>query len=285
MRTLKLTLAYDGTDFAGWQVQPRQRTVQATLEQAILATSGETIRLAACGRTDAGVHAIGQVASFNTTSELPAAVLARALNSRLPGDLSVVAAEDAVAGFHATRDCLSKRYRYLLHVAGTPDVFWRRYAWHYRQPLDAPRMRQAAQALVGTHDFRSFQSSGSRRLSSVRTVREITVTRLARPPAWESGPARATNTQVAEAAHDGEPEPAGSGAWLAIEVEADGFLYNMVRAFVGTLVEVGRGRQSLDWPGDVLMGRARSQAGMTAPAQGLTLIHATYPAGACESST
>lgn len=248
MRTLKLTLAYDGTAYAGWQWQVGQRTLQGELEAALARITGEAIRVTASGRTDAGVHALGQVVSFQTASDLAASVLQKALNAELPDDMAVLAAADVREGFHAIRNAVRKRYRYLINDGRIRDVFRRQYAWHYRRPLDAAAMHRAAQSLVGRHDFSSFETTGSERSSSVRTVYELNVGR----------------------AGEGSPE------LVTVEVEADGFLYNMVRSIVGTLVEVGRGERPETWPAEVLAACDRRAAGMTAPAQGLFLVHVEY---------
>lgn len=248
MRTLKLTLAYDGTNYAGWQWQEGPRTLQGTLEAALARITGESIRVTASGRTDAGVHALGQVVSFQTQSDLSASVLQKALNAELPDDMAVIDAVEAREGFHAIRNAVRKRYRYHILDGRVRDVFRLRYAWHYRRPLDAEAMHRSAQALAGQHDFSSFETTGAERKSSVRTVYEIMVARAGQ----------------------------GSLDSICVDVEADGFLYNMVRAIVGTLVEVGRGVRSETWPAEVLAARDRRAAGMTAPAQGLFLVHVEY---------
>ena len=253
MRTLKLTLSYDGTAYAGWQVQPGQRTLQETLEVVLAKITGETIRVRASGRTDSGVHALGQVVSFDTQSPLSVDVFQRALNAELPDDMAVLEAADAPPGFHAIRDAVRKRYRYMLHDGPVSDVFGRHYAWHYRQGLDADAMHRAAQGLVGNHDFRSFETGWPQRTSSVRTIFDIAVRR-----------------------------ESSDNDLIAIEVEADGFLYNMVRTIVGTLVEVGRGTQSETWPAEVLAAQDRRVAGMTAPAHGLFLLRVEYNEGKAE---
>ncbi len=249
MRRIKLTLAYDGTEYAGWQTQPDEPTVQATLETTIEKITGCPARLLASGRTDAGVHALGQVASFRTESPLSTAVMQKALEAELPRDIAVLAVEEAPAGFHPIRDVVRKQYRYVIHDGPVRDVFRRRYCWRYVYGrLDAAAMRRAAAALLGTHDFRSFQSSGAPRQNSVRTVFALEVKR-------------------------------GRGAqrdFVTLEIEADGFLYNMVRAIVGTLVEVGRGARGEDWPAAVLAAADRRVAGPTAPPQGLFLVKAVY---------
>jgi tRNA pseudouridine38-40 synthase len=247
VRTLKLTLAYDGTAYAGWQSQANQPTLQDTLEAALAQITGERIRVAASGRTDAGVHALGQVASLQTCSELAPETLQMALNAVLPDDMAVLAAELVPAGFHATRNSVRKRYRYAINDGPVRDVFRRKYAWHYRRRLDADAMHRSAQSLAGMHDFRSFESAWPQRISSVRTIFEIEVVRAA-----------------------------GSPHLVIVEVEADGFLYNMVRAIVGTLVEVGRGVRPEAWPGEVLGALDRRAAGMTAPPEGLCLLRVDY---------
>jgi tRNA pseudouridine38-40 synthase len=244
VRTLKLTLAYDGTAYAGWQVQAGEPTLQEELEKALAIITGETIRVTASGRTDAGVHALGQVVSFDTNSKLPPDVFLRALNTELPRDMSVLASEEARPGFHATTEAVRKRYRYLLDDGPYPDVFRRGYSWHTRHRLDADLMHEAAQHFLGTHDFRSFETNWPSRLHSVRTVFESVVTR--------------------------------EGKFITFEVEADGFLYNMVRAMTGTLVEVGRKRRAVTWPADVLAAGDRRLAGMTAPPHGLYLLRVDY---------
>jgi len=255
MRTFKLTLSYDGSNYAGWQLQPHKPTIQAAVEAALTKITGETIRVAASGRTDAGVHALAQVASFTSLTQLSPATLRNALNAEMPRDIAALDVAEAPAGFHARRDCIRKRYRYLIHDGEAPDVFGRKYAWHYREPLDADAMSRAAQAFVGTHDFRSFEYRSPQRASSVRTIYEADARRVAGP----FGAARDDGL-------DG----------IAFEVCGNGFLYNMVRAMVGTLVEVGRGMKSEKWPAEVIIAGDRRLAGMTAPPQGLFLVRVDY---------
>jgi tRNA pseudouridine38-40 synthase len=275
VRTLKLTIAYDGTAYAGWQFQLGKPTLQETLENAIAKVTGQRVRVLASGRTDAGVHALGQVVGFRTNSALPPEVLLRALNANLPPDIAVLDAAEAPAGFHPTHQALRKRYRYLIHDGPVREVLGRHFAWHYGYGrLDVKAMQRAATALIGKHDFRSFQSSGTRCKSSVRTVFELSVERgrgANLPSSFGSGIA-------------GEGRAAGEGRggeenFIVIEVEADGFLYNMVRAIVGTLVQVGRGVRAESWPGEVLRARDRRAAGPTAPPQGLCLVKVEYERG------
>ena len=245
MRNIKLTISYDGTDFNGWQTQPGYRTVQETLEKAIAELTGEErIRLNASGRTDAGVHAVGQVANFYTATHHPADVILRAVNARLPGDVIIREAAEVPQAFDANHDALRKMYRYVIHDGPVPDIFLRRYYCHSRHPLDVEAMRRAAECLKGRHDFRCFETEWPNRMSSVRTVTHLALSRLSE--------------------------------WIWLDVEADGFLYNMVRAIAGTLMNVGRGH----WPeaqvADIMEAGERKLAGPTAPASGLFLMRVTY---------
>lgn len=249
MRTIKLTLAYDGSDFVGWQIQRNQCSVQSALEAAIEKITGCRSSALASGRTDAGVHALGQVASFRTESPLPVEVLRRALNAELPQSIAVLEAVEVPATFHPIRHAVRKRYRYVIHDGPIRDVIQRRYCWHFYQGrLDAEAMNRAAAALAGTHDFSSFQTSGAPRKTTVRTVFEICVGR----------------------------GRGGQEDFITLEIEANGFLYNMVRTIVGTLVEVGRGVRPETWPGEVLQAMDRCVAGQTAPPQGLFLVKVDY---------
>jgi len=248
LRTLKLTIAYDGAAYSGWQIQPGVRTIQQTLQDAIAAITGAPTAVVASGRTDAGVHAQGQVVSFRTKNRLPADVLKRALNATLPHDIRVLTSVEASPGFHALRDTIGKRYRYVLNDGETADVFRRHYAWHYRERLNAEAMHAAAQQLIGKHDFSSFETSGAPRATSVRTVYELSV--------------RRQSPTLPDEIH--------------LEIEANGFLYNMVRTIVGSLVEIGRGARSAEWLAEVRDARARSRAGGTAPARGLVLLSVDY---------
>ena len=244
MRNIKLTISYDGTDFHGWQVQPGLRTVQQVLEEAIHRLTGERLRVNASGRTDTGVHAVGQVVNFRSPTLLAPEVLVRAVNARLPADVIIRAAAEVPQAFDANHDALRKLYRYVIHDGPVPDLFMRRYCHHSRYRLDAAAMARAAAVLRGTNDFRCFETEWPNRASSVRTVTHLALNRM--------------------------------GDWLWLDVEADGFLYNMVRAIAGTLLNVGRGY----WPeaqvAAILQAEDRRQAGPTAPAKGLFLMRVSY---------
>jgi len=239
-----LTLCYDGTDFHGWQRQPQLRTVQHALENALQELTGVAPTTTASGRTDAGVHALGQVVHFFTASRHPCQTFVRALNALLPRDIRVLEAREMPQAFHATLDARSKRYRYVIDNGTVACPFQLRYSWHVRPPLDAALMHRAGCCLLGRHDFRSFETDWPNRTSSVRTILDLTVER--------------------------------TGAKVAIEVEADGFLYNMVRSIAGTLVLVGAGKRPLSWVSEVLAAENRIAAGPTAPPQGLFLVRARY---------
>ncbi|MEM1070668.1 MAG: tRNA pseudouridine(38-40) synthase TruA [Planctomycetota bacterium] len=250
-RTFKLTIEYDGTEFAGWQVQPGKETIQGSLQRAVQALVGEHANVIGSGRTDAGVHALGQVASCQFAWQDSTERLTMALNAHLPDAIVVTKVEEAVAGFHAIRDALGKRYRYQLQLGGRRDPFQSRYRWHIHHQLNAEAMAQAASHFLGCHDFRGFQSTGSERKTTIREIRACEVF--------------SQSNMLSDRIH------------LAIEIEADGFLYNMVRTMVGTLVEVGRGKRPPDWIDELLATRERAQAGQTAPPQGLWLVRVDYP--------
>ncbi|MCS7160248.1 MAG: tRNA pseudouridine(38-40) synthase TruA [Gemmatales bacterium] len=244
MRNIKLILSYDGSDFAGWQVQPGRRTVQETLEAAIYAVTQERIRCQVSGRTDAGVHALGQVVNFFTQTELPAERLVRAINAHLPADVVVRHAEDVPQAFDANHDARGKWYRYYIHMGEVRPVYLRRYVWHVTWRLDINRMQTASQPLLGRHDFRSFETEWPNRMSSVRNITYLE---------WRQ-----------------------KGPLIWLDIAADGFLYNMVRAIVGTIVNVGRGYWSEERVVEILHARDRRLAGPTAPPQGLFLMQVWY---------
>lgn len=246
-RMILLKLAYDGTEFHGWQAQPELRTVQGVLEQAIRRVVRHQVELAGSGRTDAGVHAAGQVASFPTSCTLPVEKLRHAIGSRLPKDISVTSVQDVHPEFHATLSAESKLYRYrIYHSTGRPvELALQRYAYHIWHPLDSNRMNEAAQDFVGELDFAALAGSGCDKLTTVRTVLRCEIYR-----------------------HLEE---------IRVDVEGRGFLYNQVRNMVGTLLNVGIGRWAVDCIPGILAGRERSKAGPTAPARGLCLQWVRYP--------
>lgn len=372
MPTFKITLAYDGGCFAGWQLQPGQRTVQGVLEVVLRQLTGQSVRVLGASRTDTGVHALGQAASFTLDARFTPEELGRAMNALLPPDVVVLQVEEAPPEFRPSRDATAKCYRYLIYDGPIRHIFLRRYAWQIDYRLDAQAMHQAAQRLIGTHDFASFQSRGSPRQDTIRTIFEISVRRcgagqgglflgegsssesptsddragqgewaalpsrfsesptpapregagqgggrLGTPPqdplllcglgcpiapaapasgASLPGPtpagfgdADAHQSRAEQETPSGVRRPVGSlaesvsaiqqgqgGDVVVVEVEGDGFLYHMVRAIVGTLVEVGRGKRSPEWMADVLAARNRSAAGKTAPPEGLYLLYVRF---------
>jgi tRNA pseudouridine38-40 synthase len=257
MRTLKLTVAYDGTRLVGWQRQAAGDSVQGLLEAALSRIEGAPVTVHGAGRTDAGVHALAQVASVRLTCAHECATLTRAVNAQLPGDVRVLSAVEAPSGFHARFAARSKTYRYLLWNAPIASPFERPYVWHVTEPLDAGAMQRAAAALAGTHDFAAFQSTGSGTHGTVRTVTRSVIVHDAPSLVERAVP----------------PLP---GERLAYEIAGDGFLRHMVRAIVGTLVEVGAGRRPPESIVPLLRAGTRADAGATAPPHGLFLVRVDY---------
>jgi tRNA pseudouridine38-40 synthase len=246
MRNIRLLLAYDGTDFHGWQKQPGLRTVQDSVEQAVRRVVRHQVMVHGSGRTDAGVHASGQIANFETSCPMPCDNLRRAIGGRLPKDLSLIHVCEAPANFRASRHAISKLYRYSIFSDPNRPVerHRQRYLYHFWHPLSVERMRAGAEYFVGRHDFAAFASAGHNRETTVRTVLGVRVCR------WFEE--------------------------IRVEVEGTGFLYNQVRNMVGTLIEVGRGRWEPEYVGEILASCDRSRAGPTAPARGLCLQWVRY---------
>lgn len=247
MRTVKLTVQYDGTDFVGWQRQSNGVSIQALLEDALAPIEGRTLTVHGAGRTDAGVHALAQVASATLATTLEAPAVARALNAVLPPAVRVLGVADMDDGFHARFSARAKTYEYRIVNAPLVSAFLYRYVWHVARPLDLEVMRTAAGALVGRHDFAGFQGAGSEVASTERTILEIEI-----------------------------EEGGGFDLPLVVRVTGDGFLRHMVRNIVGTLVEVGCGRWDPWRLVAVLESRDRRDAGPTAPPQGLFLTQVDY---------
>ncbi len=244
MMRIKLIIEYDGTNYGGWQKQKNARTVQETLEDAILRATGLRCLVVGAGRTDAGVHAFGQVAHFDIESSIPADKFSYVLNLVLPGDIRVRESMQVRNDFHARRDAKLKHYRYTIYNTQHASAINRATCVHVRPALDAEKMRVAANYLKGKHDFAAFQAAGSTLKGTVRTIYSITVTRI--------------------------------DANIYIDVMGNAFLYNMVRIIVGTLLDVGKGRTFPKEISKILESKDRTCAGPTAPAKGLVLMSVYY---------
>jgi tRNA pseudouridine38-40 synthase len=244
MMRLKLTVEYDGTDFYGFQRQPGLRTVDQVLEKAIQDLTGETVKVTGAGRTDAGVHALGQVVAFDSLSTIPAAKFARALNTFLPQDIHAIDSVQVEPDFHPSYSARSKTYRYMIYRSYEGYTMVRRYAHLYTGALNLEMMKAAASIMTGEHDFRSFMAQGSAVRQTVRNIMGFEV--------MEDYP------------------------WLRLEVTGTGFLYHMVRNMAGTLLEIGRGAMSVATLRSALETGDRSLVGPTAPARGLCLIQVHY---------
>lgn len=243
MRNIKITIQYNGANYCGWQKQPNSLGIQGTIEKAIYEITKEEVKITGSGRTDAGVHAFGQVANFKLMSSIPTSKIPNALNAKLPKDIAVIACEEVPEEFHSRYSAKGKRYRYLIYNSAYRSPIYKDISYQVKYDLDFEKMCTEAKSLIGTHDFKGFMSSGSSVSDTVRTIYDIALTK--------------------------------EDDLIVMEVEGNGFLYNMVRIIAGTLVDIGRNRitESLE---DVINSKSRSRCGHTAPAHGLFLKKVDY---------
>ena len=267
-KNIMLTIAYDGTNYCGWQVQPNGMTVQERVEQAIEKLTGTRTRVYCAGRTDSGVHAIGQVASFRTDANIKATQFRRGLQRFLPYDISIVQAREVSPDFHATFSAIRKRYRYLMFDGPVLPPLLRNAVFRQQHHLNVEDMKLAIPHLLGTHDFRCFESSYPNKATSVRTIMDVSIKRM---PHWD-----VWNNDVSWQPTDARTHEAPESPLICFEIMADGFLYNMVRAIVGTLIDVGRGHRPPEHIAEVIAAMTRSKAGTTAEPQGLYLVQVDY---------
>lgn len=258
--TFKLTLEYDGAAFFGWQVQPDRRTVQGEVERAIADITREPVRIQGASRTDAGVHALGQVASFSCRTRLAPPELKKALNAVLPPDVSVLGCEAVASGFHARFDATGKRYIYRILNRSEPSPLERDRSLHVREPLSVAAMDEGARHVLGEHDFSAFETEATLRRRELEEKGRLTADASVR---------RITDVAVTAS-------PFSGGTMVVLEVSGTGFLYNMVRTLVGTLVQVGRGQRPASDVADIVASRQRARAGPTAPPRGLFLDRVFY---------
>ena len=244
MKNIKLVIEYDGKEFNGWQKQPNKLNIQGEIEKAIFEITGEEVNLIASGRTDAGVHAFGQVANFNTETKLPIEKIAKAINSKLKKSIVIKSAEEVDEQFHSRYSVHSKTYRYIINNSENGTAIYRDLEYHYPFKLDAEKMNEAIKYFEGEHDFKGFKASGTSSKSSVRTIYEGTV--------WRDGDR------------------------INIEITGNGFLYNMVRIIAGTLLEVGEGKITPEEIPNIINSQDRKKAGRTLPAKGLYLMKVEY---------
>jgi tRNA pseudouridine38-40 synthase len=244
MRNIKLVIEYDGTHYCGWQVQKNALSIQQVLQKAIEDLAGHSIKLTGSSRTDAGVHAKGMTANFFTECGIPVKSFPPAINTRLPHDIVVIDAEEMEESFHSRYSSTGKRYSYTIINRAMPTALLRNYAAHVYPELDTARMERACSCFLGTHDFSAFKSSGGAKRNPIRTIRLLQMEK--------------------------------TGDIIKIHIEADGFLYNMVRIIAGTLIEVGLGKIEPHEVPDIIDSLDRKRAGKTAPAQGLCLERVYY---------
>lgn len=244
MRNIKLKLQYDGTAYHGWQIQKNAVTVQETVKKALVKITGEDINLVGCGRTDTGVHGENYICNFHTSSSIPTEKIPYALNSKLPKDIVCFGAESMGMDFHAKNSAVKKRYVYKILNREFPDAVLSRYSWFYKYPLDVNKMKKAAKAFIGEHDFIGFASSGFTVKTTVREIYSLDVSK--------------------------------DGDVITIDITGNGFLYNMVRIITGTLVFAGGGKINPEDMKEIILSKDRNRAGITAPPQGLCLKEVYY---------
>ena len=243
MRNIKITIQYNGKNYCGWQKQNNSPGIQGTIEKAIFDITREEVKITGSGRTDAGVHALGQVANFKTNSQIPVDRIPNALNAKLPKDISIVKAEEVDEDFHSRYSAKKKTYRYQIYNSLYRSPIYADISYPVKYDLDIDKMKKEAKSLIGTYDFKGFMSSGSSVTDTVRTIYNIEVSK--------------------------------SEDLIIIEIEGNGFLYNMVRIIAGTLVDIGRGRIT-EKMSTIIESKSRSMAGHTAPAHGLFLKKVDY---------
>lgn len=244
MRNIKITIEYDGKEFNGWQKQPNKLNIQGTIEKAIESIVGHEVNLTASGRTDAGVHALGQVANFKTDSQIPIQKMAIAINSRLKKSIVIKNAEEVEERFHSRLSCKQKTYRYVINNSKQGTAIYRNLEYHISNILDIEKMQKAAKFFEGEHDFKAFKASGTSSKNSVRIIYKAEVKQ--------------------------------NGDKIVIELTGNGFLYNMVRIISGTLVEVGLGKIEPEQITEIINSQKRENAGKTLPAHGLYLVNVVY---------
>jgi tRNA pseudouridine38-40 synthase len=245
LKNFKITIEYDGTDYHGWQRQAEDRTIQGEIEKALMTMTGNKITLTAAGRTDAGVHAFGQVANFHCRTALDPHVFQKGLNSLVPKDIVITSCTQVSAKFHARYDVKSKSYHYRILNRDLPAAIFRKYAWHIRKKLNLDAMAEALCYIIGTHDFKAFQGTGSPRANTVRSVMHANFEKM-------------------------------DEGYLVFKIQGNGFLRFMVRNIVGTLVDVGLGKITPKDFNNILLSKDRNLAGITAPAHGLFLMNVNY---------
>jgi tRNA pseudouridine38-40 synthase len=255
MRYIKLTLQYDGSDYSGWQVQKKETTIQSLLEDAVLNVTGDRERVTGAARTDAGVHALKQVAVFKTRSTLKSDVFQRALNANITRDIRIINTEECPAKFHPRYSAKNKTYSYMISSTGAYSVFLRRYSWQIPYRLNCEAMKEAIGCLIGKHDFTCFRASGCSSKNPVREIMQIKISEF-------------TSIDFMSFTFDAPV--------IKVGIQANAFLRHMVRNMVGTLVEIGRGKMPPDKMKEILESKDRSAAGQTAPACGLFLEKIVY---------